>query len=169
MVNLDNTMSLKHLLGPQRPNDSKRCSKRTFVSKAKGSNFRTSIDKFPPLTDYVIPEKVRIADTARIRLGAYLGEGTTVMHAGFVNFNAGTEGPNMIEGRVSSKVFLSKGSDLGGGASTMGTLSGGNDQVVSVGENSLVGANSGVGISLGANCTVEAGYITAGTKVTFGR
>ena len=120
-LNLDNIFNVLETLawtsqGPMTVNDAQ---KELLVSKAKGSNFRIhSIDKFPPLTDYVIPEKVRIADTARIRLGAYLGEGTTVMHAGFVNFNAGTEGPNMIEGRVSSKVFLSKGSDLGGGAST---------------------------------------------------
>jgi len=169
-LNLDNIFNVLETLAwtSKGPMTVKDAQKELLVSKANGSDFKiNSIDKFPPLTDYILPEKVRIADTARIRLGAYLGEGTTIMHAGFVNFNAGTEGPNMIEGRVSSKVFLSKGSDLGGGASTMGTLSGGNDQVVSIGENSLVGANSGVGISLGANCTVEAGlYITAGTKVT---
>ena len=172
-LNLDNIFNVLETLAwtSKGPMTVKDAQKELLVSKANGSDFKiNSIDKFPPLADYVLPEKVRIADTARIRLGAYLGEGTTVMHAGFVNFNAGTEGPNMIEGRVSSKVFLSKGSDLGGGASTMGTLSGGNDQVVSIGENSLVGANSGVGISLGANCTVEAGlYITAGTKVTLAR
>ena len=169
-LNLDNIFNVLETLAwtSKGPMTVKEAQKELLVSKANGSDFKiNSIDKFPPLTDYVLPEKVRTADTARIRLGAYLGEGTTVMHAGFVNFNAGTEGPNMIVGRVSSKVFLSKASDLGGGASTMGTLSGGNDQVVSIGENSLVGANSGVGISLGANCTVEAGlYITAGTKVT---
>ena len=142
--------------------------KKLLETKISGQPFSIySVDKFPPLTDYLIPEKVRIADTARIRLGAYLGEGTTIMHAGFVNFNAGSEGPNMVEGRISSKVFVAKGSDLGGGSSTMGTLSGGNDQVISIGENSLVGANAGVGISLGNNCTVEAGlYITSGTKIT---
>ena len=142
--------------------------KKLLETKISGQPFSIySVDKFPPLTDYLIPQKVRIADTARVRLGAYLGEGTTIMHAGFVNFNAGSEGPNMVEGRISSKVFVAKGSDLGGGSSTMGTLSGGNDQVISIGENSLVGANAGVGISLGNNCTVEAGlYITSGTKIT---
>ena len=126
-----------------------------------------SVDKFPPMTDYVVPSGVRIADTARVRLGAYLGEGTTVMHEGFVNYNAGTEGPNMIEGRISSGVFIGKDTDLGGGSSTMGTLSGGNEKIISVGERCLLGANSGIGISLGNDCTVEAGlYLTAGTKVT---
>ena len=126
-----------------------------------------SIDKFPCFTDYVIPKKVRIADSSRVRLGAYLGEGTTIMHEGFVNFNAGTLGKAMIEGRISSGVVVGNNSDLGGGSSTMGTLSGGNDVKISIGENCLLGANSGIGISLGDNCTVEAGlYITAGTKVT---
>ncbi|MDM3872221.1 2,3,4,5-tetrahydropyridine-2,6-dicarboxylate N-succinyltransferase [Porticoccus sp. W117] len=124
------------------------------------------IDKFPKMTDYVVPAGVRIADTSRVRLGAYIGEGTTVMHEGFVNFNAGTEGPNMIEGRVSAGVFIGAGSDLGGGCSTMGTLSGGGNIVISVGKECLVGANAGIGIPLGDRCTVEAGlYITAGTKV----
>ncbi|MDR9468937.1 2,3,4,5-tetrahydropyridine-2,6-dicarboxylate N-succinyltransferase [Marinospirillum sp.] len=126
-----------------------------------------SVDKFPRLCDYVVPEGVRIADTARVRLGAYLGEGTTVMHEGFVNFNAGTEGPNMIEGRISAGVFVGAGSDLGGGCSTMGTLSGGGDIIISVGEKCLIGANAGIGIPLGNRCTVEAGlYITAGMKIT---
>ena len=126
-----------------------------------------ALDKFPPMTNFVIPDEVRIADTSRVRLGAYLGKGTTVMHEGFVNYNAGTEGPNMIEGRISAGVFIKKNSDLGGGSSTMGTLSGGNEEVISVGERCLLGANSGIGISLGNNCTVEAGlYITAGTKIT---
>jgi 2,3,4,5-tetrahydropyridine-2-carboxylate N-succinyltransferase len=126
-----------------------------------------ALDKFPPMTDYVVPEGVRIADTSRVRLGAYLGKGTTIMHEGFVNYNAGTEGPNMIEGRISAGVFVGKDSDLGGGSSTMGTLSGGNKEVISVGERCLLGANAGIGISLGNDCTVEAGlYITAGTKVT---
>ncbi|MDA7087355.1 2,3,4,5-tetrahydropyridine-2,6-dicarboxylate N-succinyltransferase [Pseudomonas sp. SA3-5] len=125
-----------------------------------------SVDKFPKMTDYVVPSGVRIADTARVRLGAYIGEGTTVMHEGFVNFNAGTEGPGMIEGRVSAGVFVGKGSDLGGGCSTMGTLSGGGNLVISVGEGCLIGANAGVGIPLGDRNTVESGlYITAGTKV----
>ena len=126
-----------------------------------------AIDKFPPKTDFVVPEGVRIADCSRVRLGAYLGEGTTIMHEGFVNYNAGTEGPNMIEGRISAGVFIGKNSDLGGGCSTMGTLSGGNKEVISIGERCLLGANSGTGISLGDDCTVEAGlYLTAGTKVT---
>jgi len=127
-----------------------------------------SLDKFPPMTDYIIPSNIRIADTSRVRLGAYLGKGTTIMHEGFVNYNAGTEGPNMIEGRISAGVFIGKDSDLGGGSSTMGTLSGGNKEVISVGERCLIGANAGIGISLGDDCTVEAGlYMTAGTKVTF--
>ena len=126
-----------------------------------------AIDKFPPMTDYVVPKGVRIADSSRVRLGAYLGEGTTIMHEGFVNYNAGTEGPNMIEGRISAGVFIGKDSDLGGGSSTMGTLSGGNKEVIKVGERCLLGANSGIGISLGHDCIVEAGlYLTAGTKVT---
>ena len=125
-----------------------------------------SVDKFPKMTDYVVPAGVRIADSARIRLGAYVGEGTTVMHEGFINFNAGTEGPGMIEGRVSAGVFVGKGSDLGGGCSTMGTLSGGGNIVISVGEGCLIGANAGIGILLGDRNTVESGlYITAGTKV----
>ena len=124
------------------------------------------VDKFPKMTDYVVPSGVRIAHTARVRLGAYIGEGTTIMHEGFVNFNAGTEGPNMIEGRVSAGVFVGAGSDLGGGASTMGTLSGGGNIVISVGKECLLGANAGIGIPLGDRCTVESGlYITAGTKV----
>jgi 2,3,4,5-tetrahydropyridine-2-carboxylate N-succinyltransferase len=125
-----------------------------------------SVDKFPKMTDYVVPGGVRIADSARIRLGAYIGEGTTVMHEGFVNFNAGTAGPGMIEGRVSAGVFVGKGSDLGGGCSTMGTLSGGGNIVISVGEGCLIGANAGIGIPLGDRNTVESGlYVTAGTKV----
>ncbi|MFL9815050.1 2,3,4,5-tetrahydropyridine-2,6-dicarboxylate N-succinyltransferase [Stutzerimonas sp. VN223-3] len=125
-----------------------------------------SVDKFPKMTDYVVPAGVRIADSARIRLGAYVGEGTTVMHEGFINFNAGTEGPGMIEGRVSAGVFVGKGSDLGGGCSTMGTLSGGGNIVISIGEGCLIGANAGIGIPLGDRNTVESGlYITAGTKV----
>lgn len=124
------------------------------------------VDKFPKMTDYVVPAGVRVADTARVRLGAYLGEGTTIMHEGFVNFNAGTEGPGMIEGRISAGVMVGKGSDLGGGCSTMGTLSGGGNIIISVGENCLLGANAGIGIPLGDRCIVEAGlYITAGSKV----
>lgn len=126
----------------------------------------TSVDKFPKMTDYVVPTGVRIADSARVRLGAYLGEGTTIMHEGFVNFNAGTEGPGMIEGRISAGVFVGAGSDLGGGCSTMGTLSGGNNVVISIGKGCLIGANAGAGIPLGDRCTIEAGlYITAGAVV----
>lgn len=125
-----------------------------------------SVDKFPQMTDYVVPTGVRIADTARVRLGAYIGEGTTIMHEGFVNFNAGTEGTSMIEGRISAGVMVGSGSDLGGGCSTMGTLSGGGNIIISVGQNSLIGANAGIGIPLGDRCTVESGlYITSGTKV----
>lgn len=125
-----------------------------------------SVDKFPKMTDYVVPSGVRIGDTSRVRLGAYLGEGTTVMHEGFVNFNAGTEGPNMIEGRISAGVFVGAGSDLGGGCSTMGTLSGGGNIIISVGKECLIGANAGIGIPLGDRSTVEAGlYLTAGSKV----
>lgn len=126
-----------------------------------------SVDKFPKMTDYVVPSGVRIAHAARVRLGAYVGEGTTVMHEGFINFNAGTEGKNMIEGRVSAGIWVGEGSDLGGGCSTMGTLSGGNDIVVSIGKNCLIGAEAGINIPLGDNCIVEAGlYVTAGSKVT---
>lgn len=126
-----------------------------------------SVDKFPRMVDYVIPSGVRIADADRVRLGAYLSSGTTVMHEGFVNFNAGTLGTSMVEGRISAGVVVGDGSDIGGGASIMGTLSGGGKQVISIGEKSLLGANSGLGISLGNNCVVEAGtYITAASKVT---
>jgi 2,3,4,5-tetrahydropyridine-2-carboxylate N-succinyltransferase len=118
------------------------------------------------MTDYVVPSGVRIGDADRVRLGAHLAEGTTVMHEGFVNYNAGTLGKSMVEGRITAGVVLGDGSDLGGGASIMGTLSGGNDHVVSVGRNCLIGANAGVNISLGDRCTVEAGlYVTAGSKV----
>ncbi len=126
-----------------------------------------SVDKFPKMTNYVVPAGVRIAHTARVRLGAYLGNGTTIMHEGFVNFNAGTEGPGMIEGRISAGVFVGAGSDLGGGCSTMGTLSGGNNVIISIGDECLIGANAGVGIPLGDRCTIEAGlYVTAGSVVT---
>jgi 2,3,4,5-tetrahydropyridine-2-carboxylate N-succinyltransferase len=125
------------------------------------------IDKFPRMVDYVVPTGVRIADADRVRLGAHLAEGTTVMHEGFVNFNAGTLGTSMVEGRISSGVIVGDGSDIGGGASIMGTLSGGGTEVISVGQRCLVGANAGVGISLGDDCVVEAGlYVTAGTKVS---
>lgn len=126
-----------------------------------------SVDKFPRMVDYVVPTGVRIADADRVRLGAYLSSGTTVMHEGFVNFNAGTLGASMVEGRISAGVVVGDGSDIGGGASIMGTLSGGGKEVISIGEKSLLGANSGLGISLGNNCVVEAGtYVTAAAKVT---
>ena len=125
------------------------------------------VDKFPRMTDYVLPAGVRIGDADRVRLGAHLAAGTTVMHEGFVNFNAGTLGASMVEGRISAGVVVGDGSDVGGGASIMGTLSGGGKEVVSIGRGCLLGANSGIGISLGDNCVVEAGcYVTAGTKVT---
>ncbi len=125
------------------------------------------VDKFPRMVDYVVPSGVRIADADRVRLGAHLASGTTVMHEGFVNFNAGTLGASMVEGRISAGVVVGDGSDIGGGASIMGTLSGGGKEVISVGERCLLGANAGIGISLGDDCVVEAGtYVTAGTKVT---
>ncbi|MEY3346866.1 MAG: 2,3,4,5-tetrahydropyridine-2-carboxylate N-succinyltransferase [Actinomycetota bacterium] len=125
------------------------------------------VDKFPRMVDYVIPEGVRIADGDRVRLGAHLASGTTVMHEGFVNFNAGTLGASMVEGRISAGVVVGEGSDIGGGASIMGTLSGGGKEVISIGKNSLLGANSGLGISLGDDCIVEAGiYVTASSKIT---
>lgn len=125
-----------------------------------------ALDKFPRLLDYVTPPGVRIADAARVRLGAYLSPGTTVMHEGFVNFNAGTLGASMVEGRISQGVVVGEGSDIGGGASIMGTLSGGGEHRVSIGERTLLGANAGIGISLGDDCVVEAGlYVTAGSKI----
>lgn len=141
---------------------------RQLQARLAGSTLSVdSVDKFPKMVDYVVPTGVRIADTARVRLGAYIGEGTTIMHEGFVNFNAGTEGTSMVEGRISQGVFVKSGSDLGGGSSTMGTLSGGGNIVITIGNQCLLGANSGLGIPLGDRCTLEAGlYITAGTKVT---
>ncbi|MGB8022187.1 MAG: 2,3,4,5-tetrahydropyridine-2,6-dicarboxylate N-succinyltransferase [Candidatus Nanopelagicales bacterium] len=125
------------------------------------------VDKFPRMVDYVVPSGVRIADADRVRLGAHLAEGTTVMHEGFCNFNAGTLGPSMVEGRISAGVVVGAGSDVGGGASIMGTLSGGGTQRVTVGEGALIGANAGIGISLGDRSVVEAGcYVTAGSKIT---
>jgi 2,3,4,5-tetrahydropyridine-2-carboxylate N-succinyltransferase len=136
--------------------------------KAKyGSVTVYSVDKFPRMVDYVIPSGVRIADADRVRLGAHLASGTTIMHEGFVNFNAGTLGASMVEGRISAGVVVGDGTDVGGGASIMGTLSGGGKEVISIGEKCLLGANSGLGISLGNNCVIEAGtYITAAAKVT---
>jgi 2,3,4,5-tetrahydropyridine-2-carboxylate N-succinyltransferase len=138
-----------------------------IAARAEGRPLEVfSVDKFPKMTNYVVPTGVRIADGSRIRLGAYLGEGTTVMQYGAVNFNAGALGPAMVEGRISQGVIIGANSDLGGGSSTMGTLSGGGEIKISLGENCLVGANGGTGIPLGDRCTVAAGvYITAGTPV----
>lgn len=151
----------------QGPIDAREINERLLNAHLEGQPLQVfSVDKFPRLTDYVVPSGVRIADSARVRLGAYLGEGTTIMHEGFVNFNAGTLGTGMVEGRISAGVVVGAASDLGGGSSIMGTLSGGNDIVISLGEKCLVGANAGVGIPLGDRCTIEAGlYVTGGTKV----
>jgi 2,3,4,5-tetrahydropyridine-2-carboxylate N-succinyltransferase len=140
---------------------------RMRLAEARGHVTVLGVDKFPRMTDYVLPTGVRVADADRVRLGAHLAPGTTVMHEGFVNYNAGTLGTSMVEGRISAGVVVGEGSDVGGGASIMGTLSGGGTQVVSIGRRCLVGANAGIGISLGDDCVVEAGcYVTAGTKVT---
>jgi 2,3,4,5-tetrahydropyridine-2-carboxylate N-succinyltransferase len=137
-----------------------------MAMRRKGAVQVFGIDKFPRMTDYVVPTGVRIADADRVRLGAHLAEGTTVMHEGFVNYNAGTLGASMIEGRISAGVVVGDGSDIGGGASIMGTLSGGGKEIISVGRRCLIGANAGIGISLGDDCVVEAGtYVTAGSKV----
>src|SRR5215207_2752253 len=140
---------------------------RARLRAASGQVQIYGVDKFPRMVDYVLPGGVRIADGDRVRLGAHLAEGTTVMHEGFVNFNAGTLGTSMVEGRITAGVVVGDGSDVGGGSSIMGTLSGGGTQVVSIGRRCLLGANAGIGISLGDDCVVEAGcYVTAGTKVT---
>ena len=139
------------------------------VSVRRGGGYLTvyGVDKFPRMVDYVVPSGVRIADADRVRLGAHLASGTTVMHEGFVNFNAGTLGASMVEGRISAGVVVGDGSDVGGGASIMGTLSGGGTEVITIGERCLIGANAGVGISLGDDCVVEAGcYVTGGSKIT---
>ena len=139
---------------------------RARLKAAHGHISVYGVDKFPRMVDYVIPSGVRIADADRVRLGAHLASGTTVMHEGFVNFNAGTLGTSMVEGRISAGVIVGDGTDVGGGASIMGTLSGGGKEVISIGEKCLLGANSGLGISLGDNCVIEAGtYITAAAKV----
>ena len=148
--------------GPVHPSDFDRLR----PSLLRAGIHATGIDKFPRLLDYVTPDKVRIADASRVRLGAHLAPGTTVMHEGFVNFNAGTLGSSMVEGRISQGVVVGDGSDIGGGASIMGTLSGGGTQRVAIGQRALLGANSGIGISIGDDSVVEAGlYVTAGTKV----
>ncbi|NNE74274.1 MAG: tetrahydrodipicolinate succinyltransferase [Acidimicrobiales bacterium] len=169
-ANLDGLFGLLHTVawttaGPMLP---------AMVDQLRGEAAKTGhhvgvfgLDKMPRMTDYVVPEGVRIANANRVRLGAHLAEGTTVMHEGFVNFNAGTLGPAMVEGRISASVTVGAHSDIGGGASIMGTLSGGGKEKISVGEHCLIGANGGLGISLGNNVSIEAGlYLTAGTKVT---
>ncbi len=145
-----------------------RVSEVRLRARAAGAHLGVhGVDKFPRMTDYVVPAGVRIADADRVRLGAHLATGTTVMHEGFVNYNAGTLGASMVEGRISAGVVIGDGSDIGGSASIMGTLSGGGTTVISLGERCLLGANSGIGISLGDDCVVEAGlYVTAGTRVT---
>ena len=151
--------------GPVLPGDADRL--RIAAAKQGEAVTVSSVDKFPRMLDYVVPAGVRIADGDRVRLGAHLADGTTVMHEGFINFNAGTLGPAMVEGRISAGVVIGANSDLGGSSSTMGTLSGGGTERVSIGENCLLGANSGVGIALGDHCTVEAGlYVTAGSRIT---
>jgi 2,3,4,5-tetrahydropyridine-2-carboxylate N-succinyltransferase len=142
-------------------------ARRALLRAAHGTLTVLSVDKFPRMVDYVLPAGVRVADADRVRLGAHLAEGTTVMHEGFVNYNAGTLGPSMVEGRISAGVVVGADSDVGGGASIMGTLSGGGKEVVSIGRGCLLGANAGIGISLGDDCVVEAGcYVTAGSRVT---
>jgi len=169
-LNLDGVFSVLHNLAWTNEGaiDLNDLTDRQRQARLRGATLEVkAVDKFPKMTDYVVPQGVRIAHTARVRLGAYLGPGTTIMHEGFVNFNAGTEGPAMIEGRISAGVVVGSNSDLGGGCSTMGTLSGGGSEVISVGKNCLIGANAGIGFPLADNCTVEAGlYVTAGTKVT---
>ncbi|GAA2748902.1 2,3,4,5-tetrahydropyridine-2,6-dicarboxylate N-succinyltransferase [Amnibacterium kyonggiense] len=174
LVVAPNTVSLEGLMahlpisawtprGPMLPVDAQR---RLPALRRAGLEV-IGLDRFPRLTDYVLPDRVRIADAGRVRLGAHLAPGTVVMHAGFVNFNAGTLGTSMVEGRISQGVVVGDGSDVGGGASIMGTLSGGGTQRVSIGRRSLLGANSGLGIAIGDDCVVEAGlYVTAGTKLT---
>lgn len=168
-INLDGVFGLLNNVawtsaGPVLPNEVENL--RALIATEDHHLNVTCIDKFPRMTDYVIPEGVRIGNADRIRLGAHLAAGTTVMHEGFVNFNAGTLGNSMVEGRISAGVVVGADSDLGGGASIMGTLSGGGKQVVSMGERNLLGANAGLGISLGDDCIVESGlYLTAGTKV----
>jgi 2,3,4,5-tetrahydropyridine-2-carboxylate N-succinyltransferase len=168
-INLDGIFGLLPInawtnLGPVRPDDVGRL--RLWAWQNRQTLTVHGVDRFPRMTDYVVPSGVRIADADRVRLGAYLSPGTVVMHEGFCNFNAGTLGTSMVEGRISQGVVVGDGSDIGGGASTMGTLSGGGEVRVSLGERCLIGANAGVGIPLGDDCIVEAGlYVTAGTKV----
>jgi 2,3,4,5-tetrahydropyridine-2-carboxylate N-succinyltransferase len=160
---LSNVVWTNH--GPCSPDDFEQTR---LALRASGTPVQVfGVDKFPRMTDYVIPSGVRVADADRVRLGAHLADGTTVMHEGFVNFNAGTLGASMVEGRISAGVVVDEGSDVGGGASIMGTLSGGGKEIIRVGKRCLLGANAGIGISLGDDCVVEAGlYVTAGTRVT---
>ncbi|CCO48304.1 putative 2,3,4,5-tetrahydropyridine-2,6-dicarboxylate N-succinyltransferase [Vibrio nigripulchritudo SOn1] len=166
---LDGIFGLLHNIAwtNEGPIDLPELADRQIEARLVGRNLSVDcVDKFPKMVDYVVPAGVRIADTSRVRLGAHVGEGTTVMHEGFINFNAGTDGVSMVEGRISAGVVVGNGSDIGGGASIMGTLSGGGTVVVSIGENSLLGANAGLGFPLGDRCTVESGlYVTAGSKV----
>jgi len=166
---LDGIFGLLHNIAwtNQGPIDLPELTERQMNARLAGQTLTVDcVDKFPKMTNYIVPTGVRIAHTARVRLGAHIGEGTTIMHEGFVNFNAGTEGVSMVEGRISAGVMVGNNSDIGGGASILGTLSGGGSIVVSLGENCLLGANAGTGIPLGDRCTIEAGlYITAGTKV----
>lgn len=167
---LDGIFGLLHNIAwtNQGPIDLPELADRQIEARLNGETLTVDcVDKFPKMVDYIVPTGVRIADTSRVRLGAHVGEGTTVMHEGFINFNAGTEGVSMVEGRISAGVMVGEGSDIGGGASIMGTLSGGGKVVISIGENSLLGANAGLGFPLGDRCTIESGlYVTAGTKVT---
>jgi 2,3,4,5-tetrahydropyridine-2-carboxylate N-succinyltransferase len=166
---LDGIFGLLHNIAwtNQGPIDLPELAERQMEARLAGQVLSVDcVDKFPKMVDYVVPTGIRIADTSRVRLGAHVGEGTTVMHEGFINFNAGTSGVSMVEGRISAGVVVGNGSDVGGGASIMGTLSGGGTVVVSIGENSLLGANSGLGFPLGDRCTIESGlYVTAGSKV----
>lgn len=166
---LDGIFGLLHNIAwtNEGPIDQPELAERQIEARLAGRSLSVDcVDKFPKMVDYIVPTGVRIADTSRVRLGAHVGEGTTVMHEGFINFNAGTTGVSMVEGRISAGVMVGNGSDIGGGASIMGTLSGGGKVVVSIGENSLLGANAGLGFPLGNRCTVESGlYVTAGTKV----
>ncbi|MDO6707763.1 2,3,4,5-tetrahydropyridine-2,6-dicarboxylate N-succinyltransferase [Photobacterium sp. 1_MG-2023] len=167
---LDGIFGLLHNIAwtSQGPIDLPELAERQMEARLNGEVLSVDcVDKFPKMVDYIVPAGVRIADTSRVRLGAHVGEGTTVMHEGFINFNAGTTGVSMVEGRISAGVVVGNGSDIGGGASIMGTLSGGGKVVISIGENSLLGANAGLGFPLGDRCTIESGlYVTAGTKVT---
>jgi len=168
-VVLDGIFGLLHNIAwtNKGPIDLPELKERQMKARLKGKTIIVDcVDKFPKMVDYVVPTGVRIADTSRVRLGAHVGEGTTVMHEGFINFNAGTTGVSMVEGRISAGVMVGEGSDIGGGASIMGTLSGGGKMVVAIGENSLLGANAGLGFPLGDRCTIESGlYVTAGSKV----